>query len=91
MAQLEILSLYNYEQIPYHRKYVQKHLCAKMLGLCFFFFNILQLMAACGRKCRVACSFSENYVTDWHKYFNNIYIKLYQPDRNVSTYNTIKF
>ena len=37
MAQLEILSLYNYEQIPYHRKYVQKHLCAKMLGLCFFF------------------------------------------------------
>lgn len=42
MAQLEILSLYNYEQIPLHRKYVQKHLCAKMLGSCFFlfFFNI---------------------------------------------------
>lgn len=42
MAQLEILSLYNYEQIPLHRKYVQKHLCAKMLGsiVFFFFFNI---------------------------------------------------
>ena len=49
-------------------------------------------MAACGRKCKVACSFAENYVTDWHKYFdNNLYIKLYQPDRNFSTYNTIKF
>ena len=48
-------------------------------------------MAACGRKCRVACSFAENYVTDWHQYFNNIYIKFYQPDRNFSTYNTIKF
>lgn len=46
-------------------------------------------MAACGRKCGVACSFTENYVTDRHKYFNNII--QYQPYRNFSTYNTIKF
>ena len=51
-------------------------------------------MTACGRKCGVACSFAENYVTDWHKYFNNLLYNIIsstQPYKNFSTNNTLNF